>query len=80
MLNTSHFSVLKCGCFVHSKRNMNPEKNTSHFIFKFNMSFFFPRNYLQITLGCSLDFSQFISWGTRGLLECRKLDGMQKYK
>lgn len=63
-LNTSYFSVLKCECFVHSKRNMNPEKKiTSHFIFKFNMSFFPPHNYLQITLGCSLDFGQFITLG-----------------
>lgn len=67
ILNTSHFSVLKRECFVHSKRNMSQKKKTcSHFIFKFNMSFFFPHSYLQVTLGCSLDFSQFvIIWDKR---------------
>lgn len=80
-LDTSHFSMLKCECFAHSKRNMNQKITCSHFIFKFNMSFFFPHSYLQITLGVRWQFQSVHSkrgqegcWNVGNWMECRNIN------
>lgn len=61
--NTCYFFALKRECFVHSKISMNPKKELFTFLYSSLICLFFHHSYLQITLGCSLDFSQFIISG-----------------